>query len=126
MITVMSIGFFLVLALLSVVVINASHAFLERRELDNLADGAALAAADGLDEQRFYTSGDVRADPGQARRIVADHVAGTGVRVVQVDLTSDRVRVRLERPVDLALAPPGLPSSTTITAEATSQLRVGR
>src|SRR5688572_2766781 len=53
-ITVMSIGFLLLLGTLTVVVVNASAAFLQRQELNNLADGAALAAADGLDAAAFY------------------------------------------------------------------------
>ena len=47
-ITVMSIGFLLLLGTLTVVVVNASAAFLQRQELNNLADGAALARGMGL------------------------------------------------------------------------------
>ncbi len=120
----MTIGFFVFLALLAVVVINASGAFLERRELDNLADGAALAAADGLNREAFYTDGEVMVDAHEARRLVAGYVAGSDARVVSVQTTDDRVLVRLERTIRLALTPPGLPSSTTVVAEATGRLRV--
>lgn len=123
-ITVMTIGFFVFLGLLTVVVVNASGAFLERRELDNLADGAALAAVDGLNQEAFYAAGEVAVDAAQARRLVADYVAGSDVRVVSVQTTDDRVLVRLERSVRLALRPPGLPSSTVVVAEATGRLRV--
>lgn len=123
-ITVMTIGFFVFLGLLAVVVINASGAFLERRELDNLADGAALAAADGLNREAFYTDGEITVDADQARRLVAGYVAGSDARVVSVQTTDDRVLVRLERTIRLALTPPGLPSSTTVVAEATGRLRV--
>ena len=124
-ITVMTLGFFVFLGLLCVVVINASDAFLERRELDNLADGAALAAADGLDQEEFYTGGDVQVDADMARRLVASYVAGNAVRIVSVQTTDDRVSVRLERDIDLALRPPGLPGRTTVVSEATGQLRLG-
>lgn len=124
-ITVMTVGFFLFLGLLAVVVINSSHAFLERRDLDNLADGAALTAADGLDEEGFYTTGEVESDPQTARRLVGQYVAGTGARIVAVRTTDEHVTVLLERRMNLAINAPGLPSSTTVTAEATSQLRVG-
>lgn len=124
-ITVMTIGFFLALGLLAVVVTNASQAFLERRDLDNLADGAALSAADGLDEEHFYATGDVRADPAQARRMVARYVAGSGARIVAVRMTDGTLTVRLEKRIQLALVPPGMPSGTTVVAEATSELRVG-
>lgn len=123
-ITVMTLGFFVVLGLLAAVVINASDAFLERRELDNLADGAALAAADGLDADAFYTGGEVTVDPAQAQRLVAAYVAGSDARVVSVRTTDGRVSVRLERSIQLALRPPGLPSTTTVVAEATGALRV--
>lgn len=123
-ITVMTIGFFVFLGLLAVVVINASGAFLERRELDNLADGAALAAADGLNQEAFYAGGEVAVDAEQARRLVAEYVAGSDVRVASVQTTGDRVLVRLERSIRLALRPPGLPSRTTVVAEATGRLRV--
>jgi len=122
-VTVMTIGLFLAVALLGVVVIDASHAFLERRELDNLADGAALAAADTLDEDAFYTSGAVRVDAHGTRAIVADYLSGSGVRVVTVAVIDGRISVRLERVIDLVLAPPGFPVRTTIVAEASSELR---
>ena len=47
-ITVMSLGFLLLIGALTVVVVNASAAFLQRQELNNLADGAALA--DGVSD----------------------------------------------------------------------------
>ncbi len=123
-ITVMTIGFLVFLGLLAAVVINASDAFLERRELDNLADGAALAAVDGLNREAFYLDGEVAVDANQARRLVAGYVAGSNARVVSVQTVDDRVLVRLERTIRLALTPPGLPSSTTVVAEATGRLRV--
>jgi len=124
-ITVMTIGFFLVIALLGVVVVDASHVFLERRELDNLADGAALVAADALDEDAFYTTGAVVADSRSVRRRVAQYVTGSGSRVVAVRMTGDHITVRLERTMDLALTPPGFPAQATIASEASSQLRSG-
>ncbi len=61
-ITVMTIGFFVFLGLLAVVVVNSSAAFLQRQQLDNVADGAALAAADGLSRADFYRRGEVKVD----------------------------------------------------------------
>lgn len=130
-ITVMTIGLFVLLGLLAVVVINSSAAFLQRQELDNLADGAALAAADGLSEEAFYRHGaddSVRLDPAEARRLVARYVAASGGEVGDVTVTAseDEVHVRIERTVSLAIAPPGWSSHTTIVSEATSQLRLNR
>lgn len=124
-ITVMTIGFLLFIGLLAVVVIDASAAFLQRQQLDNVADGAALVAADGLSREDFYRRGEVALDSGQARQLVAAYVRDPGTRVVRVAVDDDRVHVRLERSVALALAPPGWASRTTIVSEATAQLRLG-
>lgn len=123
-ITLMTIGFFAVVGLLAVVVVNASDAFLERQRLNGLADGAVVAAADALDLDAFYSAGVTVIDPQAARVRVAEHVAASpGVRVAAVRLDGDTVTVRLERDISLPLAPPGLASSTTIVAEASGQLR---
>ena len=124
-ITVMTIGFFVFLGLLAVVVINSSAAFLQRQQLDNVADGAALAAADGLSRADFYRRGEVELDGAEARRLIGEYVNGEGIRVVAVRTDGDQVHVRLERTVSLALAPPGWTPRTTIVSEATSQLRLG-
>ncbi len=123
-ITVVTIGFFAVVGLLAVVVVNASDAFLERQRLNGLADGAVVAASDALDLDAFYSTGVTVIDPDVARSRVAEHVAGSpGVRVVEVRLDGDTVTVRLERDITLPLTPPGLASVTTIAAEASGQLR---
>lgn len=125
--SVMIVGFFLVVALLSVVVVNATDAYLARQELGHLADGAALAAADGLREEAVYTGGlgqDAPLDPARARVLVAEHLAGTGVTGVEVETTADGVRVRLVRPESLAFRVPGVPSSATIRADAHASLRL--
>jgi uncharacterized membrane protein len=123
-ITVMTIGFFVFLGLLAVVVVNSSAAFLQRQQLDNVADGAALAAADGLSRADFFHRGEVRLDDAEARRLIGEYVTGDSIRVVAISTDGDQVHVRLERTVSLALAPPGWASRTTIVSEATSQLRL--
>lgn len=122
-ITVMAVGFLIFLGLLAVVVVNSSAAFLQRQQLDNLADGAALAAADGLSEDAFYRTGEITLDDGQARELVRDYVSSGDIRIARVQTEGDRVSVRLERTVGLAFAPPGWESRTTIVSEATAQLR---
>lgn len=125
-ITVMTVGFLLFIGLLSAVVINSSAAFLQRQQLDNLADGAALSAADGLSRDTFYRTGQVTLDDAQARRLVREYVTERGTRVTQVRTDDDTVFVRLERTIGLALAPPGWGSRTTIVSEATAQLRASQ
>lgn len=124
-VTVMTVGFLLLLGLLTVVVVDSSAAFLERQRLNNLADGAALAAADGLDEAGFYTDQRIVLDQDEARRMVSDYLAGEQVKAVDVSAHGDTVSVHLERGLDLPLTPPGWTSSATIVADANAQLRRG-
>ena len=122
-VTVLTLGFLLVLVLLAAVVVDASDAYLERQKLSNLADGAALAAADGLDEGEFYADHAVRLDAAEARHLVGLHLAGKGVRIAWVDVDDDSISLRLERSLDLAITPPGWTSQPTIVAEASAALR---
>lgn len=122
-VTVMTIGFLVVIALLVVVVVNATAAYLQRQELANLSDGAALMAADGLDESAFYADREVRLGSDEAQDLVAEYVDGRDARVLDVVVTDDSVTVRLEADVDLPLTPPGWTDRTSVSAEATAQLR---
>ena len=122
-ITVMSIGFLLLLGALTVVVVNASAAFLQRQELNNLADGAALAAADGLDAAAFYERREVLLSTTDVRALVTQHIAGSEARLTVLEIAGDRVRVRLARPMDLPLVPPGWVNRTVVVADADAWLR---
>ena len=122
-VTVMTIGFLMVIGLLLAVVVNASAAYLQRQELANLTDGAALAAADGLDEAAFYANRRIELDPGASRDLVGAYLAGRDGDAVDVAVEDDTVSVRLERVVDLPFTPPGWPDRTRVSAEASSQLR---
>lgn len=114
----------LVLVLATVVVVDASAAFLAHRTLASQADGAALRAAQEVDLGAFYTgSGDLLplADPASTvEAYVAEHVPGTTVASVETDGTS--VTVTLVRPLRLPLAPPGWANDATVTASATARL----
>lgn len=124
-VTVLTIGFVAVLGMLVVVVVNASAAFLERRELMNLADRAALHAADGLDRDRVYAGGiDESAvlDSADAHALVQGIVpSGVGL---DLRTSGDRVEVNLARRVRLPLVPPGFPDTATIRAEAAGRLHL--
>ena len=81
-ITLLVIGFTLVLAVLIAVVVTASRVFLYRRALSTATDGAAIFAANQLDEAAFYAGGagehlPISADG--ARHAVAEYVARTGL-----------------------------------------------
>lgn len=122
-ITVMSIGFLLLLGALTVVVVNASAAFLQRQELNNLADGAALAAADGLDAAAFYERREVVLSETDVQSLVVQHISGSAARLTAFAVDGDRVHVRLARPMDLPLVPPGWMSRTVVVADADAWLR---
>lgn len=122
-ITVMSIGFLLLLGALTVVVVNASAAFLQRQELNNLADGAALAAADGLDAAAFYERRQVVLSQPDVESLVTRHIEGAKAQLTLLEVEADRVHVRLARPMDLPLVPPGWTDRTVVVADADAWLR---
>lgn len=122
-VTVMSIGFLLLIGVLTVVVVNASAAFLQRQELSNFADGAALAAADGLDTAAYYEQRAFVLSEPDVRALVDQYLAGSDVRVVDLEVDGDRVSLRLVRPIELPLVPPGWVSRATIVADADVWLR---
>ncbi len=127
------VGFFLVAVLLVVVVVDASAAYLRRQELDALADGAALAAADGLQGAQVYTHGlgeRAALDPALARAYVADYLDRLGARgdhpglVPEVTVRADAVEVVLHAPLRLPLVPPGWRSGTRVTGRASAFVAV--
>ena len=131
--TVLIVGF-AVLALLMVgVAVDASAAYLRRQGLDNLADGAALAAADGVQGRQVYEGGlgeRARIDPAVARGYVTDYLRATGAARKYpglryfVDASADRVVVRVEAPLDLPITLPGLGSRARVSATAASYVVV--
>lgn len=127
-------GLFLVAVLLVGVVVDASAAFLRRQALTSLADGAALAAADGVQGQQVYSGGlGERAliDPAVAHAYVVDYLAATGATeefpglrfVVRAEGRS--VTVRLAAPMALPIPPPGFAEQAVVAAEASSVVLVG-
>ena len=84
--------------------VDGARMFTARRDLQSVADSAALAGASSLDEAQYRTSAglDVRLDPVAARRAVDEVLAGSllppSVRV-DVAVTDNRVDVRIARPV---------------------------
>jgi hypothetical protein len=123
-VSLLLVGFFLVAVLLVTVVVDASAAFLRRQELSALADGAAVAAADGIRSEQIYLEGvpeQVAIDPALARVHVADYLARSGRPAGlrwRVSTTADSVRVELSGPLDLPLVPPGWSGRTTVASEA--------
>lgn len=128
------VGFLIVVAMTVVVVVDASAAYLRRQALSSLADGAALAAADGLRGEQVYTTGlGERAvlDPHTARELVAAHLASVGAGrrhpglSHSVETDGERVVVRVAAPLDLPLPLPGVAAETRVAATAAAVVVVG-
>ena len=130
---VLVVGFFVVALLLVVVVVDASAAYLRRQQLDAVADGAALAAADALESEQVYVGGlgeRAAIDPGAARAHVRDYLDRVAAFGSYPDLTyrvhtsADSVRVRISTPLDLPFTPPGWILDATVTGRAAAYVHV--
>lgn len=128
------VGFFLIAALLVGVVVDASAAYLRRQALNGLADGAALAAADGVQGEHVYTSGlgeTAVIDPMAAREYVAAYLAQTRAHsrfpglVYRVLPAGESVTVQLSAPLDLPIPPPGWTTDPWIEGVASAAVPVG-
>jgi len=99
-ILVLSLGFIVICFLALAVVVDASTVFLARRALQSQADAAALAGAQAIDVDAYYSGGAdarIRLDPAGIRRAVEGHVRrdpGDG-RLTGVSLRNDIVLVAM-------------------------------
>jgi uncharacterized membrane protein len=128
-ITVLIIGFVVIVVLAVGVVANASKAFVYRRSLASWADGAAIAAAQAVAEDVVYAGPTMETLPisaTEARRVVDEYVASnglghrfTGLRVeVGVDPEANTVTVEFGARVPLVLS--GNAASIPVSAAATA------
>ena len=84
--------------------VDGARMFTARRDLQNVADSAALAGASSLDEDQYRASAgmEARLDPAEARRAVDEVLASSPLPAsvrVEVAVSNDRVNVRIARPV---------------------------
>ena len=97
----LGVGFVIVCLLAIAVVTDASAAFLQRRSLMSLADAAAIAGAQAIDQDAYYADGasvGTRLNPGLVRAAALRHLArtsaSTAIPGLHVDgISSDGVRV---------------------------------
>ena len=132
-VTVLVVGFVVVLGLLTAVVVDASAAYLRRQAVNGLADGAALAAADGAQGAGLYENGlgdQAPIDPVVAREAVDKYLRTTGAAVTypglswQVSATDTTVTVRLSTRLDLPLDPAGWADATTVVGTGSAVVEV--
>lgn len=104
------VGLVVVGLLAAAVVIDASAAFLQRRQLVAYADAAALAGAQGIDLAEYYAHGasaTTRLDPDAVTRRVRVQVGATtssgnpGLTLDRVWSDGREVRVRMSMPLRL-------------------------
>jgi hypothetical protein len=127
--TLLIVGFAVVALLMVGVVVDASAAYLRRTALDSLADGAALAAADGIQGRQVYEGGlgeRAEIDPQVARAYVAEYLRATGAAQrypglsYDVSATPQRVVVRVAAPLRLPIPPPGVDHRAVVSGTAAS------
>lgn len=132
----MIIGFMLVLLLTIAVATDASAAYLRRTGLDTVADGAALAAAEALDEPLAYEQGigadaahGPALDPASAASQVEAYLRATGAYArfpglrVGSRVEGDQVFVSVSAPLDLPLRIPGSPDRVSIRSTGSAVLQ---
>jgi hypothetical protein len=131
--TLLIVGFAVVAIMMVAVVVDASAAYLRRSGLDSLADGAALAGADGIQGRQVYEGGlgdRALIDPVVARRYVAEYLTASGAArrypglTYQVEVGTDRVVVHVSTRLDLPITPPGWDRRPVISATAASLVMV--
>lgn len=135
-VTLMIVGFGIVLLMMAAVVTDASSAYLQRQGLDTLADGAALTAADaGASGDEAYGDGldaDLHLDEAVARAAVFAYLHRVGAyarypgltTTVAVDATGRRVVVAVRAPIHLPLRVPGGPESASVGATGAASVGV--
>lgn len=117
-------GLLLALALLIVIgaAVDIGRAFIERRELVSLADGAALSGSQALDLDALHT-GQLVLDPSQAQATALGVLASEPELQAQASASPESVSVQVERKIPTVLLRlVGLPS-LTVKAQATAEPR---
>jgi uncharacterized membrane protein len=129
-VTLLVVGFAVVLLMMAAVVTDASAAYLQRQSLDTLADGAALTAADaGASGDEAYGEG---LDADVARAAVFGYLRRVGAfarypgltATVSVDSTARRVLVEVHAPLHLPLHLPGSPEHADVGARSAATVGV--
>lgn len=137
--TVLIVGLTVVLLMGAAVAVDASAAFLQRQNLDTVADGAALAGADAGSRNLDVLYGEgvasaERLDQAEviARAAVAEYLRATGAHAaypgltyrVSFDAGDDSVTVEVDAPLALPLSLPGAPDRTSVGAVGSATVEV--
>ena len=132
-VSLLIVGFTIVAIMVVAVAVDASAAYLRRAGLDSLADGAALAATDGIAGRQVYEGGlgeRAEIDPELARGLVEDYLRAAGAARrypgfgFAVEAGAGRVVVRVAAPLDLPITPPGWDRRPVVSGTAASFVAV--
>jgi hypothetical protein len=128
-VTVLIVGFVVLIATLIAVVVDASAAYIQRQGLSTLADGAALRGADlAVTDGKVYTGGvtehRLALTRVKAKEAVRGYLVDAGAYRrypgltydVMVDPVSERITVSLDAPLDPPLTFLGSPASASVGA----------
>lgn len=112
-------GLLLSLAVLMILgaVVDLGHAFIERRELVTIADDAALAGSQAIDEQVIH-DGNLRLDPANARRQALATITRDDHTTASASADTAQVAVKVTRHIPTVLL--GLVGMRTLTVSASS------
>lgn len=104
-VTIWVLGLSMLLLVFGGLALDYWRALALQRELASVADSAAIAAASGIDEEVYRTSGDVVLEPSRARSLAAAAVSWQGVDVLATDVVVEpaSVSVTLTAAVELGL-----------------------
>jgi Flp pilus assembly protein TadG len=117
-------GLLLALALLLVIgaAVDIGRAFIDRRELVSVADGAALSGSQALDLEQLH-AGRLALDPGEARATALAVLASEPGLRAEASADPASVSVEIEREIPtMLLRLVGLPT-LTVRAHATAEPR---
>ena len=121
-VTIWVLGLSVLLLLFGGLAIDYWRALALQRELLAVADSAAIAAASGIDEEHYRSTGDVALDEARASRLAVEAVGWQPVDVISIDVDVDPtlVTVTLESVVELGLLGVFIDDFTPFTVRAVS------
>lgn len=121
-VTIWVLGLSVLILLFGGLALDYWRALALQRELAAVADSAAIAAASGLDEETYRTTGELTLDPTRARQLADAAVGWQGLEVSgsDVDVAPASVTVTLTASVDLGLLGVFVDESAPLTVRASA------
>jgi Flp pilus assembly protein TadG len=121
-ITIWMLGLSILLLLFGGLALDYWRALALQRELASVADSAAIAAASGLDEDVYRTTGEIVLDPVRCRDLASISVSWQGVDVLStvVDVETAEVSVTLTAALELGLLGVFVDEDEPLTVRATA------